>query len=136
MTSTVDGAPIVVVANHDVTLENAGTLLTTGVTQTVRVNQGTTCATIKNAATGRIEAAPRGVNFVGTYEVLNNDGVIIGTGSQRNGTVDADGTANNFTLNNIIVMDAGVAGSAVPLQLGTADGDVRSCTAVNDGTLA
>ncbi len=42
VTSTVDGAPVVVVANNAVTVDNAGTLATTGVTQTIQVNQGTT----------------------------------------------------------------------------------------------
>ena len=41
VTSTVDGAPVVVIANNGVTLDNSGTLATTGVTQTVQVNQGT-----------------------------------------------------------------------------------------------
>ena len=52
VTSTVDGAPVVVIANNGVTLNNAGTLATTGVTQTVEVNQGTIGAVINNAETG------------------------------------------------------------------------------------
>ena len=55
VTSIVAGAPVVTIANNDVTVENAGTLATSGVTQTIQVNQGTTGATITNAATGRLE---------------------------------------------------------------------------------
>ncbi|MEP4676289.1 MAG: hypothetical protein ABJZ99_00020, partial [Lentilitoribacter sp.] len=46
--SAVDAAPVVVVNNNDVTVNNDGTLRTTGVTQTIQVNQGTTGATINN----------------------------------------------------------------------------------------
>ena len=83
----VDGAPVVVIATNDVTLDNAGTLATPSVTQTVQVNQGTTGAIINNAATGRLEAASRVVNFYGTDAALNNDGVILGTGNSLQGDI-------------------------------------------------
>ncbi|MDJ0643372.1 MAG: autotransporter domain-containing protein, partial [Erythrobacter sp.] len=85
---------------------------------------------------GIISSGSRALNIDGNGLTVNNSGQILGTGTQRNGTVYADGTANNFTFNNTGVVDAGVAGSAVSLQIGTADGDVRSFTIVNDGTLA
>ena len=85
---------------------------------------------------GVISSGSRALNIDGNGLTVNNLGSILGTGAQRNGTVYADGTANNFTFNNTGVVDAVVAGSAVSLQLGTADGDVRSFTIVNDGTLA
>jgi len=76
------------------------------------------------------------LNIDGTGLEVNNSGSILGSGAQRNGTVYADATANNFTLNNTGTIDAVVAGSGVAFQLGTADGDVRSFTLVNDGTIA
>ncbi len=118
--SVVDGAPVVIVDNNDVTLNNAGTLRTTGVTQTVQVNQGTAGATINNAATGRLEADSRVVNFDGSDATLNNDGVILGTGSQRNGAVYANRTSNNITINNRAsgTIDAGVEGAGIAIEVG------------------
>ena len=120
VTSSVDGAPVVVVDTDDVTVDNAGTLVTTGITQTVQVNQGTTGAVINNAETGRLEGASRVVNFDGTDATLNNDGVILGTGSQRNGAVYANRTSNNITINNAATgsIDAGVEGAGIAIEVG------------------
>ncbi len=136
VTSTVDGAPVVVVADNDVTVDNAGTLATTGVTQTVQVNQGTTGAAINNAATGRIEAASRGVNFDGTDASLTNDGVIIGTGSQRNGAVYANRTSNNIAITNSATgtIDAGVEGAGITIEVG-GGGAPRGGSITNAGTV-
>ncbi|WP_430429923.1 autotransporter domain-containing protein [Parasphingorhabdus sp.] len=118
--SIVDGAPIVIIDNDDVTLDNAGTLRTNSLTQTVQVNQGTTGAIINNAATGRLEADSRVVNFDGTDATLNNDGVILGTGSQRNGAVYANRTSNNITINNNVsgTIDAGAEGAGIAIEVG------------------
>ncbi len=136
VTSTVDGAPVVVVANNDVTVDNAGTLATTGVTQTVQVNQGTTGAIINNAATGRLEADSRVVNFDGTDATLNNDGVILGTGSQRNGAVYGNRTSNNITINNSATgsIDAGVEGAGIAIEVG-GGGAPRGGAITNAGTI-
>jgi len=118
--SVVDGAPIVIIDNDDVTLDNAGTLRTNSLTQTVQVNQNTTGAIINNAATGRLEADSRVVNFDGTDATLNNDGVILGTGSQRNGAVYANRTSNNITINNNVpgTIDAGAEGAGIAIEVG------------------
>ncbi len=136
VTSTVVGAPVVVVANNDVTLDNAGTLATTGVTQTVQVNQGTTGALINNAETGRLEGESRVVNFDGTDATLNNDGVILGTGSQRNGAVYGNRTSNNITINNSATgtIDAGVEGAAIAIEVG-GGGMPRGGAITNAGTI-
>ena len=136
VTSTVNGAPVVVVANNDVTVDNAGTLATTGVTQTIQVNQGTTGATINNAATGRLEGASRVVNFDGTDATLNNDGVILGTASQRNGAVYGNRTSNNITINNSATgsIDAGVEGAAIAIEVG-GGGAPRGGSITNAGTI-
>ncbi|MDY7097696.1 MAG: autotransporter domain-containing protein [Pseudomonadota bacterium] len=135
-TSTVDGAPVVVVANNDVTLDNAGTLVTTGVTQTVQINQGTSGAQINNGATGRLEGASRVVNFDGTDAALNNDGVILGTGSQRNGAVYANRTSNNIAINNSATasIDAGVEGAAIAIEVG-GGGAPRGGSITNAGVI-
>jgi uncharacterized protein with beta-barrel porin domain/tRNA A-37 threonylcarbamoyl transferase component Bud32 len=138
VTSTVADAPVVVVANNDVTVDNAGTLATTGVTQTVQDNQGTTGAEINNAATGRIEAESRAVNFDGTDATLNNDGAILGTGDQRNGTVYANRTSNNITINNSATgsIDAGMGndGAGIAIEVG-GGGAPRGGAITNAGTI-
>lgn len=135
-TSTVDGAPVVVVVNNDVTVDNAGTLATTGITQTVQVDQGTTGAAINNTSTGRIEADSRAVNFDGTDAALNNDGVILGTASQRNGAVYSNRTSNNITINNSASgsIDAGVEGAAIAIEVG-GGGAPRGGAITNAGTI-
>ncbi len=136
VTSTVDGAPVVVIANNDVTLDNAGTLATTGVTQTVQVAQGTTGAAINNAATGRIEADSRAVNFDGSDASLTNDGVILGTGSQRNGAAYANRTSNNIAITNSATgtIDAGVEGAGIAIEVG-GGGMPRGGSITNAGTI-
>ncbi|MEP2360071.1 autotransporter domain-containing protein, partial [Parasphingorhabdus sp.] len=97
-----------------------------------------TGAVVNNA--GTISSGSRALNIDGTGLVVNNSGSILGTGNQRNGTVYADSTANNFTLNNLAsgVIDAGTGnqGSGVSLQLGNADGDVRNISLTNAGTIS
>jgi len=64
----------------------------------------------------------------------------LGTGNQRNGTIYADATANQYVINNLAggVVDAGAgnSGSAVSLQSGNVDGETVSFTLNNAGTLA
>jgi len=75
----------------------------------------------------------------GTGLVVHNSGSIIGTGNQRNGTVYADGTADNYTLYNAasgnIDAGAGNQGSAISLQSGVTDGDTRTVSIINAGTI-
>ena len=120
VTSTVADAPVAVAANNSVTVDNAGTLSTTGVTQTVQVNQGTSGAVVNNLATGTIEGQSRAVNFDGTDAALNNDGIILGTGSQRNGAVYANRTSNNIAISNsgTGTIDASVEGAAISIEVG------------------
>ena len=136
VTSAVDGAPVVVVDTNNVTVDNAGTLRTTGVTQTIQVNQGTTGATINNAQTGRLEGASRLVNFDGSDAALNNDGVILGTGSQRNGAVYANRTSNNIAITNSATgsIDAGVEGAGIAIEVG-GGGAPRGGSITNAGTI-
>ncbi|MEP3225486.1 MAG: autotransporter domain-containing protein [Parasphingorhabdus sp.] len=134
--SAVDAAPVVIVNNDDVTVNVAGTLRTTAVTQTVQVNQGTTGAVINNAATGRLEADSRVVNIDGTEATLNNDGTIIGTGSQRNGAVYGNRTSNDIAITNSEtgLIDAGVEGAAIAIEVG-GGGQPRGGSITNAGRL-
>ena len=68
---------------------------------------------------------------------LNNTGDILATARQRNGTVYADGTADNFTIQNSGSIDAtGGAGSGVSVQVGSFTGDVQSGLINNSGLIA
>jgi uncharacterized protein with beta-barrel porin domain len=93
---------------------------------------------VNNLAAGTISSGSRALNIDGIGLVINNAGRIIGTGNQRNGTVYSDGTAQNFTINNTGLIDAGVnnSGSGVSLQLGEVAGDMRNFTLINSGTIA
>ena len=64
-----------------------------------------TGAVVNNA--GIISSGSRALNIDGTGLEVNNSGQIIGTGDQRNGTAYADSTAQDFTLNNSGLIDAG-----------------------------
>ena len=85
--------------------------------------------------TGLISSDSRAVNIDGTGVTLNNYGDILGTGDQRNGTVYADNTADDYAVNNFRggVIDAGEGnnGDGISLQVG----DDVSASVVNHGTV-
>ena len=70
---------------------------------------------------GTISSGSRALNIDGEGLTVVNEGTIVGTGNQRNGTVYSDDTANNFSLDNSGRIDAGIgnAGSGVSLSLGS-----------------
>ena len=86
---------------------------------------------------GTVTSDSRALNIDGDGLEVVNEGLILGTGDQRNGTVYADGTADNYEFNNLGVVDAGEGnnGSAVSLQTGNVAGDVVSAFVSNSGTL-
>ncbi|MDJ0680036.1 MAG: hypothetical protein QNJ18_09275 [Xenococcaceae cyanobacterium MO_167.B52] len=95
---------------------------------------------------GLISSGSRAVNLDGDNVILNNDGVIIGTGNQRNGTVYVDGTGDKITINNERrgVIDAGLnnSGSGISVQVGQVNGikegidDLQTITSItNEGTI-
>lgn len=90
---------------------------------------------------GLIESDSRAVNLDGDNVTLNNQGNILGTDDQRNGTVYLDGPADNHTINNLTdgVIDAGAGndGSGISWELGTdADGSAEvSGNITNDGVI-
>ena len=85
---------------------------------------------------GTISSDSRAVNIDGNGLFLNNTGDILATGRQRNGTVYADGTANNFTISNSGAIDArGGAGSGISVQVGSVAGAVQTGSIVNSGLI-
>ena len=93
--------------------------------------------TIENE--GRITSGSRAVNLDGDNVTFRNDGDVIGTGDQRNGTVYLDGTADNVTVENTDTIDAGRGnnGSGVSVQVGSASEDALNEDIVidNDGLI-
>ncbi|WP_170401553.1 CHRD domain-containing protein [Ruegeria arenilitoris] len=85
---------------------------------------------------GTVTSDSRALNIDGDGLEVVNEGDILGTGSQRNGTVYADGTADNYSFTNTGLVDAGEGnnGSGVSLQTGDVSGDVVSAVVVNEGT--
>jgi len=85
-------------ANHDLTINNRG-LITSG---------------------------SRALNLDGDNITVNNSGQILGTDSQRNGTIYVDGTGDNITINNQrggrINPRIGSSGSGISVQVGAANG--------------
>ena len=75
------------------------------------------------------------MNIDGSGLEVNNSGDVIGTGDQRNGTVYADSTAQNFTLNNTGNIDTGVGnqGAGFSSELSSAGNDF---SITNTGTIA
>ncbi len=88
---------------------------------------------------GTIQSDSRAVNIDGSGVDLYNYGDILGTGDQRNGTVYADATAEDFTITNersgLIDAGEGNDGSGISLQIGDTVGDVVEASVVNDGTV-
>ena len=81
---------------------------------------------INNQRRGLIESGSRAVNLDGDNVIFNNNGSVVGTGDQRDGTLYVDGTGDNIDINNGRSgrIDAGVGnnGSGVSIQVGTAGG--------------
>ena len=88
---------------------------------------------------GLVSSDSRALNIDGSGLTVENSGTILGTGDQRNGTVYADGTADNYTFTNTAtgVVDAGLGnnGSGVSLQTGDVNGDIVSGSVFNSGLI-
>ncbi|WP_299490615.1 calcium-binding protein [Acaryochloris sp. IP29b_bin.137] len=93
--------------------------------------------TIRNF--GTIQSGSRAVNIDGTGVDLLNNGTIVGTGNQRNGTVYSDATADNYRIfngpNGVIDAGEGNQGAGIALQTGDVAGDVVHSTLTNLGTI-
>ena len=94
---------------------------------------------IFNERRGSITSGSRAVNLDGDNVTFNNEGSVIGTGDQRNGTLYVDGTGDNIAINNqrrgIIDAGEGNNGSGVSIQVGGGDDTETSVDLVNEGTI-
>ena len=88
---------------------------------------------------GTIQSSSRAVNIDGTGVDLVNGGDILGTGDQRNGTVYADGTADDFSVSNLAngTIDAGAGnqGSGFGAEIGGATDGANTFELENSGTI-
>ncbi len=88
---------------------------------------------------GTIQSGSRAVNIDGTGVDLVNGGDILGTGDQRNGTVYADGTADDFSVSNLAngTIDAGAGnqGSGFGAEIGGATDGANTFELENSGTI-
>ncbi len=124
-------------ANAEGEILNTSTGVIEGAANGLYIGQGTHDLDVLNF--GTIQSDSRAVNIDGTGVNLVNGGDILGTGDQRNGTVYADGTADDFAVNNLVTgtIDAGEGneGSGFGVEIGgTADG-ASSFTLDNAGTI-
>lgn len=88
---------------------------------------------------GTIQSGSRAVNIDGSGVNLINGGDILGTGDQRNGTVYADGTADDFSVRNLAngTIDAGEhnQGSGFAAEIGGAADGANTFSLENDGVI-
>ncbi len=94
--------------------------------------------TIANA--GTIASGSRAVNLDGDNIAFVNDGEVLGTGDQRNGTVYIDGTGDDIAIFNgeagVIDAGEGNSGSGISVQVGAAgDAVTENIDIVNDGLI-
>ncbi|MEM9153997.1 MAG: hypothetical protein AAGB13_03020 [Cyanobacteria bacterium P01_F01_bin.33] len=86
-------------------------------------NGGNTSGTVRNQRNGVITSTSRAINIGGDGIDIFNDGLITTSADPRNGTIYADQTATNYTINNgrrgIIDVGLGNNGDAISLQLGS-----------------
>ena len=68
----------------------------------VNFTDGVSSSSLPNAEGAEIISDSRGVNIDGDNVSVDNHGSILGTADQRNGTVYADGDADNFQLNQAL----------------------------------
>ena len=130
--------------NYEGGIRNSGSI--TGPRNGLYIGNGSHALEINNESSGVITSGSRVVNLDGDNVTFNNDGSVLGTGDQRNGTLYVDGTGDEISINNGhgAIIDAGEhnSGSGVSIQVGTADGlsdggdDLEtSVDLVNNGTI-
>jgi len=114
-------------------LNNDGAI--TGVQNGVYFGTGDHTGGVVNNS-GLISSDSRAVNIDGTGLEFNNSGLVEATGSQRNGTVYVDGTADEFAINNSGRIDARSGdGSGVSIEVGSEAGDTQTGSLTNSGEI-
>ena len=135
--STANPTGTAIETSADTTINNDGTVA--GGFNGVNFVNGAGSGSLTNGATGTISSDSRAVNIGGSVQVTNQ-GQILGTGNQRNGTVYADGVADNFSFDNQAggVLDAGVGntGSGFGAEVGQAADGANTFSLTNAGTIA
>ncbi|NRA28932.1 MAG: hypothetical protein HRU11_01630 [Parvularculaceae bacterium] len=131
-------APAVVIDANDVVLTNAGRLATSGVTQTIQINDGTTDTMVKNQQTGEIVDFSRAVDVRGDNATVANAGLIGATGDQRNGVIYTNDTANGFTIQNQAPgsIDPGSVYSGAAISISLDPNNPTEGTITNAGSIA
>lgn len=95
-----------------------------------------TTGVVNNLASGVISSDSRAFNLDGLGLTVNNEGQMLATGPQRNGTFYVDGTADNFRLDNSGLISAeGGAGSGVSIQVGSFSEDAQFGKILNSGEI-
>lgn len=91
---------------------------------------------VNNLVGGVMSSDSRAFNLDGIGLTVNNEGEILATGVQRNGTFYADGTSENFRLDNSGLISAtGGAGSGVSVQVGSSADDTQFGKILNSGEI-
>lgn len=134
---TVSGIRVANGVNFEGTITNTRSGDIEGVQNGVYFGTGEHDATVRNS--GTISSDSRAVNIDGTGVNIINEGDIVGTGDQRNGTIYSDATADNFSIVNErrgdIDAGEGNQGAGIALQTGSFDGDVVTANIVNRGDI-
>ena len=134
---TAGGIRIADGVNAQGSILNAVTGTIEGVSNGIYIGEGAHDLDIVNQ--GTIQSDSRAVNIDGTGVDLTNGGDILGTADQRNGTVYADGTADDFAVTNLEdgVIDAGDGnqGSGFGVEIGGAEDGANTFTLDNAGII-
>ncbi len=134
---TVGGIRVANGVNFDGNIVNERGATISGVQNGVYFGTGSHDANIINR--GTISSDSRAVNIDGTGIDLVNSGQILGTGNQRNGTVYADATADDYSINNqrraLIDAGEGNQGAGIALQTGDVANDTVNASISNSGVI-
>ena len=88
---------------------------------------------------GKVTSDSRAVNLDGDNLSFRNNGDVLGTGNQRNGTVYIDGTGDDISIDNRGTIDAGKGnlGDGVAVQVGASSEDAtnENIDIVNQGDI-
>ncbi|RBW63361.1 S-layer family protein [Ruegeria sp. A3M17] len=133
---TVAGARIVDGVSFQGEFSNSGSI--SGVQNGVYFgNADHTGGRFVNEAGGVVSSDSRALNIDGIGLEVSNQGEILGTGDQRNGTVYADGTADDFSVQNSGLIDAGEGnqGSGIGIEVGGAEDGANTFVLGNVGVV-
>ena len=133
---TVSGFRVVNNVGISGSIDNSGSI--TGTQNGLYFGEGDHSNGVVNNS-GTISSDSRALNIDGDGLTVNNSGDVLGTGNQRNGTIYADGTADNYTFNNtstgVVDAGAGNTGSGVGAEIGGATDGANTFTLNNKGTI-